>query len=760
MNKNTDNINSTENNKKQKNQKTVKLVKKAPSFYRKKYTEKTLETKIYKKIFVPADKEFVKSLIEQTGTKGSKQIPVYGIPKEKLFSKKDFKRLKVLAKQIKKQKGRIKAVPFIAVAGFIASVAIIFTLTKNIIIKKGIQNVCENFFEARCDIAKVNFKFFDASLKINGLEIADKNDTMKDIIYIDSIALDFDLTQALRARFVADELSVLGVETGKERSFDGKLSAKKAKKIAKKKAKSEKAAAKDSALSLAISDKLDAAKSASQNSVTELFSQYNPETIINNCYASLQTPAAAEKISSQIPALISKWESKPDEMKQKVEKVQSSVQNLIDYDFGSIASDPAKIAQMVSTIESAISSVDSLKNETSSVVNGIAGDTKTVSNLSAEINSAIKHDKDFAAQEINKIKDFSIKGESQNAITGILNNVMYSVLGKYYPYYETAMQKLSESKSNSSDKAEAKKAKSKKKGIARSNGRCVTYKKDTVPSLWIKKAAGSGPNFSAFFENISNDMNKLGLPATGKADAIISSITHHADFIVDTRDADNFVKDNPLVTVKYSGKNYPFNLDSSAFGGGQGTPSFNATTQINADVLFDENNTFALFGSGIFTDLKITTEPFEPEFASQIYSSVMSKITKMTVNVKAAYDDSDGLRMEIYSDADRQFASALSKEMNARIDSVKKQAVSELSKKLEDISKDALGEIGSFSSIMYKLDNCNLQADSLKKQLENKKKEGQNYAKKQAENAAKEAAKEGAKELENQGKKLLKGFGF
>ena len=85
MNKNTDNINSTENNKKQKNQKTVKLVKKAPSFYRKKYTEKTLETKVYKKIFVPADKEFVKSLIEQTGTKGSKQIPVYGIPKEFLL---------------------------------------------------------------------------------------------------------------------------------------------------------------------------------------------------------------------------------------------------------------------------------------------------------------------------------------------------------------------------------------------------------------------------------------------------------------------------------------------------------------------------------------------------------------------------------------------------------------------------------------------------------------------------------------------------
>ena len=152
-------------------------MKKIPSLFRKKYTAKKLEKKIYKKLYVPEDKKYVKSLFEEVEKKGSKQIPIYAIPPEKAeqLAKKEMKRLKLLAKQIKKQKGRVNFVPLIVTVAFIAAIPICFTMFKNIIIKKAITATCEKIFEAKCDIEKVDFKFFDSSLKIKKIEIANKN---------------------------------------------------------------------------------------------------------------------------------------------------------------------------------------------------------------------------------------------------------------------------------------------------------------------------------------------------------------------------------------------------------------------------------------------------------------------------------------------------------------------------------------------------------------------------------------------------------
>ena len=194
-------------------------MKKIPSLFRKKYTAKKLEKKIYKKLYVPDDKKYVKGLFEEIEKKGDKKIPIYGIPQKKAeqLAKKDMKRLKSLAKQIKSQKGRINFVPLIATLCFVAAIPVCFTLFKNVIIKKVIQGVYETVFEARCDIEKVDFKFFDASLRVKKIEIANKDDVMKNLVDIGSVSVDFDLVQLLKKRFVADELSVLDVNSGTER---------------------------------------------------------------------------------------------------------------------------------------------------------------------------------------------------------------------------------------------------------------------------------------------------------------------------------------------------------------------------------------------------------------------------------------------------------------------------------------------------------------------------------------------------------------
>jgi hypothetical protein len=134
-------------------------MKKIPSLFRKKYTAKKLEKKIYKRLYVPEDKKYVKGLFVEVEKKGAKEIPIFAIPPEKAeqLAKKDMKRLKLLAKQIKSQKGRVNFIPLIVTVAFIAAIPICFSMFKNVLIKKAITTVCEKIFEAKCDIEKVDF---------------------------------------------------------------------------------------------------------------------------------------------------------------------------------------------------------------------------------------------------------------------------------------------------------------------------------------------------------------------------------------------------------------------------------------------------------------------------------------------------------------------------------------------------------------------------------------------------------------------------
>ena len=143
-------------------------MKNIPKIFRKKYNSKKLNKKIFKKLYIPSDKEYVQTLFVEVEKKGKKQVPIFAIPVETIsgFQKKEIKRLKLIAKQIKKQKGRINFVPLIVALAVLAAIPVGFILFKNKIVKYAITNTCENIFEAKCDIESVDFRLLDSSKKL------------------------------------------------------------------------------------------------------------------------------------------------------------------------------------------------------------------------------------------------------------------------------------------------------------------------------------------------------------------------------------------------------------------------------------------------------------------------------------------------------------------------------------------------------------------------------------------------------------------
>ena len=729
-------------------------MKKIPSLFRKKYTAKKLEKKIYKKLYVPEDKKYVKSLFVEIEKKGDKKIPIFAIPPEKAeqLAKKDMKRLKALAKQIKSQKGRINWVPLIVTVAFVAAIPVCFITFKNIIIKKAITVACETIFEAKCDVEKVDFKLLDSSLKVQKIEIANKNDYMKNLVDIGSITIDFDLNQLLRKRFVADELSVLDVNSGTERKTSGELPPKKVKKIQNSKTKTEKKAA-ESGLGKIIADKKATAASSLESNITGLFNQLNPETLMNNFAAQLQTPAVSKQVQEQVPQIVAKWQAKPAEVQQTVDSLQKSVNEIMSFDFNSVQNNPLKIKEFIENIDSTKKNLEKVKNDANGVLKSFNADVAEADGLRKTVQNAVTHDMNFANSEINKIKSLNIS-DGTKLISGMFENVACDVLGKYYPYAVKGVNYLLDLKTKQGGKPKEEKAPKEKKEkytVKRAPGRDIFYRQDKVPSLWIKKMAGSGPNFFAQATDIASNQDIINKPAKIDFNLDLMGLKHTAKLVVDFRTETK----EPLIRADYGLKNIPLNIPAEKFGAYPGVPSFDAKCAVDAVLKIFDDEGFELSGKGLLTDLKIATVPFEPEYASKIYSNVMGRINTVRANISSGFTMSGGLKMLLDSDADVQVVNSLKKEMEAQLAGIKENLKAELTKKINEASGGALGQFGSLDDIKNKLTGSITTANGFEKQLNQKRSEAEKKLKGQAEDAAKKATNDAKKELGNQLKKLF-----
>lgn len=730
--------------------------KKLPKLLKKTYTEKQLQKKLYKKIYIPEDKQFLESFIKETG-KNKKDLPVYSIPNDLLFTKKEIAKLKTLAKEIKIQKSRVRWGPLFATILVLTAIIVGLSFAKNIIAKKAIQSVCETAFEAKCDIDSLDISFINSYFKLHGLQIANKSEPMKNLVQIERIAFDFDLLQLLRAKFVANELSITGVATNTDRTYSGDISAKLQAKIQKKKEKQAKKAAKkneDSEFMKELTSKSKDALDTLTSSVTGLFDQYNPETILKNCYAQLQTPDVAKSTEEEAKALIAKYKEKPQEINAKIITLKTSFDEISKIDINAIKTDPIKIKAAIESINKTYEDVNKLKSETDKLANDIKKDVNASANMSKNIQNAINHDKNLVGTEISKYTSLNIS-DGKRFITGTFDNIAYQFLGKYYPHVKKAVAYLTDFKNNPKYKREKKPAKKiLSTPTERAEGRTVFFDSDNAPKIWIKKAAGSGPNFSFDALDITNDMDKTGKPVTGNVTLSFAELDHKAKLVIDTRSNSN----EPLVLANYNCDKLPLNYPTSKFGDAPGVPGIE--TQSNLDFLIKlyENDGFDITGTGKFTNMNITTVPFEPEFASNIYANTLANIKEMKLSATAGYTLSSGLNLNLTSDVDKQFINALSKEMASQLTVIKEKAEIELMAKLNELSGGALGEINNFDDIKAKLTEYTNTVNNMANQLDAKRKEAENALTAAAKSTATETVNKAKEQATETAKNKLKGM--
>jgi uncharacterized protein (TIGR03545 family) len=699
-------------------------VKKLPALFRKKYAEKKFAKKILARLYIPADKEFVQSLFSPSA-EGK-----LALPPDSRFSKADFLRLKRLAKQIKKQKGRVRLVPFAAVAALIAGAVIVVGLFKNPIAKRLLKAGIESVAGAQCDIGSVSVKFLDASLEIRSLAVANKNDTMKNLFQMDRIAADFDLKQLLRGRFVVDELDASGIQIGTERKTDGALPESR---------KKQKEESKPNPVVESIKSFSAGAKGRAEESVMGIFASYNPETILQGLFDHLKLPGIADEARTQIEALIPAWKDTPAELTASVNGIIKRGESLAKLDVNALKSEPAKIPQAVTEVTTLINEVKAFEQQTKGVITRIDADARSVADLSKRVQSAFNADMSLVNGEIAKIRSFTID-DGKDILTNAFDTVIAAALGTYYPYLVRGLELAREYSTR--DKRAEKEAKKEAERTRRLSGRTIEYRIDNIPKFLVKKMHSSGStgafSLDAQAADISSDMEKWGRPSSLQVLSTHGAMAESVLAQLDVREN----RPNPFFSADFSGSGYGVNLRIPDAEKLQGVPSLTGITSVTAKCRFDTEELFSIESSVNINPAVIKATAFEPEFAYKIYSNILSEINTVNAGVLTEYGAEKGFALKVTSNLDKTLKSALQKEVNAQLSALKDSAIERARIELDKATGGLSSRFDEFFNIQGLIKGEDVRLTDFQKTLESKLTELQNSAKAQAQTQLEEKVKE------------------
>ena len=715
MEKNTSKLNETAKTPAKKSKKPAKSkkpektvsAKKLPGIFKKTYQEKAYSKNLLKKFYIEADKKFVEKLYSPSQDKKGRNIMVCNKSAE--ITKADLKRYKLIAKQIKMQKGGIKLVPLIAVAVLVAVLSAGVSLFKNIIIEKAITSAMQGIFGAKTDIAKVDFQFFNASLEINGLEQANKDSPMKNLFQIDSIKTSFNLTDLLRGKVHAENLSVEGVAIDTERKKSGELPIKPAK------TKEEKQT--ESALS---AKKQELSEEASAK-LKEMFDSYNPEKMLENLQNELKSPAVASQISTDVQQKVEKWSSLPAELQEKVNAFSKNVNDIANTDFSKI-NDVAKLKSTLEKINSTAKSGEELKKLIEKSNSDLVSDSKAIADYSNKIQTAIKSDYALVDSKISEMKSVLSPAGLNEIMTNAVQSVLYQMCGKYYPYVSKGLNAaLSAQKSSSEKKTEKSAEKTEKTVMTRHPGRTVFFKQDTVPTLFIENVTASGYEyktdnllFKGNAKNIANNQNMTGKPTDISADFKIAGNPNNASVKIDAR-TDTTA---PLVTASYTGSGIPVNADAQIF-------AFTSKSTIKAKMTADTNGKVSLNGVLDMNISEMTGMQFDVEKISELYNTALSNISRLTVDFSIGINENKTITLSLNNldSLASQLTTPVVKTLTAELNSIAADARSSAAKLLSEKTGVATEKIEQFTNIKNSVNSSKESVNNLQKKLEQKKKQ-------------------------------------
>lgn len=731
----------------------TKAEKKPPKlnkFWTRKFSEAQFTRKILKHIFIPVDKEFVKNhFVKKTEEKNGKTKTFFVLVPQKTLNRNEVLKLNRIARDIKKQRGRINLIPLVAACVAVIVVMLFAYLFRNTISRKMVVSASEAAFEAKCDIGYISFDLFNTHFQIKNYAVANKNAPMKNLFEIQDIDIHFNLLELSRGKFVCENIAVDGITWNTDRKTSGALP-KKAK--AAKKKKDENSLLNNNPVTKMINDELEQIKKgvSVSSGLEAVREQIDPQLILQRELHAFQSPKIKDEIMEFAPVFIDSWKAQVFQTEAEVQDLVTKGQNFATINFQEIDS-PEEIKDLIVQItdltEASKKNIESVK----ALSTKIQDDAKKIEALGKDIETYIKADIAHVHDVAAKIKDIQAKGAS-GFVSDLFRVFYLQTLGTYYPRLMELLA-MADQAQKSPKKEKTPTLADKSKAMERLKGHNFLFSDHSAPTLLFRNVQLSthspDKNFTLAgdVQNITNDADRLNKPILFSVSSTQKQFAETVKGAVDLRTASKSLVD---LAGDFSG--LQLDLDSNIVG----LPKLAGAFETSAVIAIGKNNDVRITTSGAVNNAKLTLDAFEPELLSRIYGEVLARIHTVDITTEFFKTPDQFPQLKVSSSIDEQISASVQEQLRIEVARVRELVIAEGEKYLEQVRAECLPQLQHSDEIITMVKLAVTDSASFEKMLQKKLKEAEMRLKQLATEKINDAANQIKDKVEDKIKDVIK----
>jgi len=493
----------------------VKKTGTIPPLFRKSIAENEFEKKFLHYIELPKDKELLRSsFILQDG--------FYRLNDG--LDAMALRKLRVLAKAIKSNRGFVKIGPLVLSTVFAACLVVFGLIFMNPLLEGAIESGLSAAFEARVEVTGLRFDPFRMRIGMAAIKVADRDKPMTNLFETGSAELRLNPSAILRGKVYIEEASVASVLFGTARAFSGALPGYQQK-----------------------IKPMKASKPAGAPLVD--LKNFSAQSLLEREKAKLKSNQAYDDAAAAYTEAATRWSAQRESARKSVADLKATSAAVLSINAKGLESVQA-VSTALQDVRAAISSVKAVGQQTGDVVKGIQTDVDKAASLEKLARSA-------AADDLKRLKSYidPRSGAAMEAIEPSLREILSDSAERYLDYGARALEIAAKLKKGGTKDRPAPRPVS-------TRGRDIRYPASEYPAFWLGLFGADfsvdGARWQITLKELSSDPNLVPEPVTLAVS--VSTATHEVVFhgVADLRDA---ARD--LFVIDLTGKGLPVDLGSS-----------------------------------------------------------------------------------------------------------------------------------------------------------------------------------------------------
>jgi uncharacterized protein (TIGR03545 family) len=373
---------------------------KSPKLFKTEIKERRFEKKILRRIYIESEREFLLRLYSKEPDGRYRRSPD--------LSEEDNKRLKELARSIKKNKGVVRTGKISLIAVLVAALLVFNFVFKNRMLERALERGLEAVFSARAEVEQLDFRILAGRLFFDRLTVADREQPLRNLFELGATQVDLNTRELLKAKVVVANLAAREIRWHTPRQSSGALP-------------------EDRGTGQAAGG-----APAGRGGFPLKLGSLDAKALVDDQLARLSSPIQIAELNGRLGTLRVRWQDAVQQGRADVEELAGRINAVRSIDAGTLDTVP-ELQQAVTDIQQAAAAVKRVGDDLRETERRIEADRQEIASARSAFQEAIDADVAY----LSSLSDLS-SGELKNLVSDLVAGYLEQSLGRSYGYAQRA----------------------------------------------------------------------------------------------------------------------------------------------------------------------------------------------------------------------------------------------------------------------------------------------------------------------------------